>query len=372
MSVLAISNLYHSFCLAPAPPPPPPPPTPPPLPPPPLRPAQDASSVTRLYADVGDADNAPRAAHLHRRLHALRSARALRAAAPVPHPRGGRRVAAARALHAVDERRASPAPCASSTSTSPSTPAAIRVDPGGTLTLAGGAQIDGLLENRGVVRYELPAPLGTHVSGGAVRSCTEEAGLCGNDGAATSLVELRGSPTAPEVVSGLPQPCPAGYLGSSADLAAQRRSTCARACPRGAYCPSGSVNATLCDAGSFNPATHGASRAACIGCDKGARCAEGATSPSPCPEGTYQDEPGRSSCNACPADKYCLGNGTVTPQDSPCRREPGVAEYEDAGECRLCPVAHSCDGRLQTGARPGRTAPRWARRGARAAPPAAT
>ena len=53
--VLAVSNIYHSFCIAPAPPPSPPPPSRPPQPPPPSHPMQDAAGdehLVRLLLDT--------------------------------------------------------------------------------------------------------------------------------------------------------------------------------------------------------------------------------------------------------------------------------------------------------------------------------
>ena len=51
-SILKISSLYHSFCVAPAPPPPPSPPSPPPTPPPPTPPAQDVFDFASLHSAV--------------------------------------------------------------------------------------------------------------------------------------------------------------------------------------------------------------------------------------------------------------------------------------------------------------------------------
>ena len=52
--------------------------------------------------------------------------------------------------------------------------ASLQVSSAGALTLSSHARIFGPIHNLGVVRFQLPAPLGTFVSGGYLRSCDEE------------------------------------------------------------------------------------------------------------------------------------------------------------------------------------------------------
>ena len=92
----------------------------------------------------------------------------------------------------------------------------VHVFPNGMLVLAAQSQIDGQIKNEGVVRYEMPAPLGTFVAGGVVRSCSDEdPNICFHTDA--NFVERRGDPTYSIILDMLPQPC--GERGPELELA---------------------------------------------------------------------------------------------------------------------------------------------------------
>ena len=355
VTVLAMSNLYRSFCLAPAPPPSPPPPAAPP-----------PSALTKDARDAGE---------LIERLRDPAVGTVQLAATP-----GGYEVADADALAGLCAwpRRGltleAPPGGASlvrlrlalSSPVDISCPVrlvrlnvsielgALRVPPDGSLTLAGASVLAGTLENSGLVRYELPAPLGTYLPGGTMRSCDTATEPC--EYGATRLLELRGSTSEPSVTYRLPLPCLAGYLGDSTGGDDQLHATCARSCPKGRYCLEGSVNATACPGGTFNPTAGGSSSEGCIACPKGSSCPEGSIAPSLCLVNFFQDETGQSSCNKCrDGEQYCLRNGTVTPEPVPCDLTRGSAQYyldEHIG-CLLCPIGSSCDGRHRTKCPPG-------------------
>jgi hypothetical protein len=152
------------------------------------------------------------------------------------------------------------------------------------------------------------------------------------------------------------KPCPAGfYCDNSID------STSFVICPAGSFCPEGdttsnNVNKYVCPAGTYSAKTKLSAETECTPCDPGKYCLAGATSvsgscsagyvcpsgaatatptgifsfvdgdtgfnipapcpaghycsigssyPTPCATGTYQITTGQSSCDACPAGKYC-------------------------------------------------------------------
>ena len=98
----------------------------------------------------------------------------------------------------------------------------VHVQLGGQLLMFGRSEFNGELESRGLIRYQLPAPLGTYVPGGVFDASIVE---LLNDASATSSPLL--------LSSGLPLPCLAGYLGNSEALSAQRNCTCHQPCPKG-------------------------------------------------------------------------------------------------------------------------------------------
>ena len=217
---------------------------------------------------------------------------------------------------------------------------AVTISEGGTLQLSGQSRIEGTIENRGMLRYAMPAPIGMHVPGGRERACDAQTWCDADASAGAIVIEFDASATEP-TIHDMPQPCAAGYLGSSAAHGEQRSFSCSGACPRGAYCPEGSANATLCAPGTYNPAVGAQSSESCVPCQRGARCPKGAAAPIDCDEGSFQDTPGQSTCQTCPDGTYCPRKGMVTPQTAPCAR----GSYHDPlTNCTVCPIGSMCDG----------------------------
>jgi hypothetical protein len=88
---------------------------------------------------------------------------------------------------------------------------------------------------------------------------------------------------------------------------------CTASCPAGSYCNINDKVPKACPVGQYNP-NPGAS--ACLACGAGLYCAGGGTSDGvPCADGTYLLN---NVCTACPAGKFCLGNGVISPGPLPC------------------------------------------------------
>ena len=156
-----ISDIYHSFCVAPAPPPSPPPPTYPPSPPPPARPPQAVWNTTQLHAALADTDVSSMRLQPGDYVLAERDAFTnlcspprqsliIEGAASVsaqPHlhvtPMAGR-LEISCSIHLVNVRVSLAASAL-----------AVRVGALGSLLLSGQARIEGELDIQGVVRYEM-------------------------------------------------------------------------------------------------------------------------------------------------------------------------------------------------------------------------
>ena len=283
VNVKYISDIYHSFCVTPAPPPSPPPPSRPPLPPPPAQPPQDVWTAAQLYAALSDTS----ISHIRLREgrdYVLQGAEANAAIEKLCTPPRQSLAIEGVASTGSSQPHVQVMSSAGQLDISclvrlinlhMSVAQAVRVRTHGTLVLSGQARIDGELDVQGVVRYEMPAPLGTFVPTGIVRQCSEV--QCA-DGA-TAVVELSGP-------SSLPQPCMPGYIGNSTELAAQRTPACALHCAQGHYCPQGSAFPTPCPPGSFSAATQAASADTCSICPPGTACTAGSIAPTPCQPGT--------------------------------------------------------------------------------------
>lgn len=165
-------------------------------------------------------------------------------------------------------------------------------------------------------------------------------------------------------------------------------------CPRGKYCPAGTVTPIDCPLGMFNNATTAGSSAACIACwggyvcdsapltlpsklcpatfycpngtvsasltcTVGSFCAGGNSAPIPCPAGSYADAPGLAACKPCPMRSYCLagataplpcpagyvcGGNTTAPYVAPCPSGTysNVTSLASTAECTACPPGMYC------------------------------
>ena len=193
--------------------------------------------------------------------------------------------------------------------------------------------------------------------------------------------------------------CPAGMLcGEGLETESD-----AAKCPKGFYCPMGTVEAIPCMVGTHNPSLEGQSAANCLPCPKGSYCTEANITPKgvcqvgyycpspfinpfaskdvipkigsygpmqmPCPGGTYIDKRGTPSvefCLGCPDGYYCW-SGTSAPvvcprgsfcpanstEPSPC--QPGSygnqTGLSNEDMCTECPKGYYCDS-------PGMSGPR--------------
>ena len=135
------------------------------------------------------------------------------------------------------------------------------------------------------------------------------------------------------------------------------------ACPRGAYCTSGSSNIIKCASGTYNPKTGSTTSAACIACPIGNYCPVGSYEPVPCdpgyycpinsvsvvagnkcPQGTYSSVSPigvSTDCINCPPGSYCpLGSG------SPTFCPPGTynqfSSKYDPNDCLSCSLGTAC------------------------------
>ena len=125
----------------------------------------------------------------------------------------------------------------------------------------------------------------------------------------------------------VPSPCPTGYF--SRDYGNSDINNC-HPCTPGSYC-SGVANAeptAVCAAGYYCPAGQNVSSPVDYQCPHGYFCPNNSSSPLGCPSGTYQSKMSRSSCDACPAGRYCdasqaailhgvSGHGVIDPVECP-------------------------------------------------------
>jgi hypothetical protein len=155
-------------------------------------------------------------------------------------------------------------------------------------------------------------------------------------------------------------PCPMGTYYSG--IGASNRSFC-RPCQPSYYCSTtGNFDPTgqgLCSAGFYCPGGNIGPAEIKYTCPKGHFCGVGSEAPSPCPAGTYNQGVGRSTCDQCPALKYCpIGTvnpidckiGTVCPAGSAyeltCAKglyvPPNAGRMADMSECRECDAGKFC------------------------------
>ena len=121
-------------------------------------------------------------------------------------------------------------------------------------------------------------------------------------------------------------------------------------CGTGHYCPKSSwlQNQTACAAGTYQPATGGASQADCLPCTVGKYCPEGSSYQIVCPAGSYTPfnrttGAGPSQvidstlCLLCPAGYYCPA-GSVKPLYC----LPGTYSDYGSSSCTTCEVGRYC------------------------------
>lgn len=197
------------------------------------------------------------------------------------------------------------------------------------------------------------------------------------------------------------QPCPAGtYGGHGGGLHSPWQ---CKHCPKGHYCPIGSIVPEACPKGTYNSFENMTSNGACISCDGGMACPHvgiihpwvncsaghycfrGTVYPDdhPCPAGTYNDLQGSmraEDCLPCPAGKACgYGTGGNKLQDTSCAPghycpegtpfktkypcPPGTwhnaTNLESANDCLPCPRGKACvsGSAVPAGCKPGHFCP---------------
>ena len=193
--------------------------------------------------------------------------------------------------------------------------------------------------------------------------------------------------------------CTAGYYCiGKASSATPTDGVTGNICPKGYYCPSGSIYPIACPKGTYNGATQKSSLSDCLSCPPGKYCGSaglstytnvcqagfycvggnyelmpkagkctignycpaGSFSLNACPPGTYQDQNMQSACKTCPAGYFCLNDATTSPTLCPpgyyCPAGSSVALACPAGtytsksgrtivdQCTNCPSGYYCLG----------------------------
>ncbi|PFH32688.1 GCC2 and GCC3 domain-containing protein [Besnoitia besnoiti] len=158
----------------------------------------------------------------------------------------------------------------------------------------------------------------------------------------------RGSLSVGEGTGSACQECPAGNVCASEGI---QTLTDNEACPKGSYCPGGSVTAVACPAGTYNPFQFLASSQECLACPPGKYCGSaGATaSTGPCDAGTWCKQGSMSQDHtsgyaparlvACPLGAYCPAS---TPMPVLC----SAGTYQDSeaasDACKSCAAGAYC------------------------------
>uniref|UniRef100_A0A0G4HJ42 Tyrosine-protein kinase ephrin type A/B receptor-like domain-containing protein n=1 Tax=Chromera velia CCMP2878 TaxID=1169474 RepID=A0A0G4HJ42_9ALVE len=163
---------------------------------------------------------------------------------------------------------------------------------------------------------------GTYCPAGSVASVTCDAGsYCSTAGLGSPQASCPAGYYCPAGTStSTSNPCTAGHycpLGSSTPVACPPGTFLASTqndaladcttCTGGSYCESSGLTAVTgpCSAGFYCPAGSSAFRPSGSICPAGSSCSAGVASPSGCSSGNYQPLTGQSSCDACPAGRYC-------------------------------------------------------------------
>ena len=132
-----------------------------------------------------------------------------------------------------------------------------------------------------------------------------------------------------------PLVCAAGFVGG-VTIAQQSFASCAGRCPagklcptspslkpldcpRGSYCPEGSIVGVPCPAGTYGDAINLQSTDQCTACPQGHECPLGSAVPSQCTPGSYAPTLGSLQCLSCPAGY--VAEAKASTMCKPC--EPG-------------------------------------------------
>eukprot|EP00002_Diphylleia_rotans_P010730 TRINITY_DN2129_c0_g1_i2.p1 TRINITY_DN2129_c0_g1~~TRINITY_DN2129_c0_g1_i2.p1 ORF type:complete len:5186 (-),score=657.71 TRINITY_DN2129_c0_g1_i2:603-16160(-) len=165
-----------------------------------------------------------------------------------------------------------------------------------------------------------------------------------------------------------PQLCPPGTIGTK--LSATKQSDCEK-CPAGFYCSAYGLSSAEgpCDEGYFCPQGTKESSPPNSICPAHHMCPTGSALPTPCPQGTHQANVAQAHCDSCPAGFKCPGatepvpcpfsyycpEGTTTPTPCP----PGTYTHENetvgassATDCLPCPTGKYCAAEGANGAIP--------------------
>ena len=172
--------------------------------------------------------------------------------------------------------------------------------------------------------YQLPGANGTYVPGGLLRTCSEQDSLCDDSvpasGHVVQFITNARSEMQSLLIPRLPLACSAGFYGVAGEPynpSFQRSATCTAPCPRGHYCPEGSIEPIPCRPGTFNPSLGGTAIESCIPCQRGSYCSGAASSPTSCLDDFYQAELGKAACLPCTKGSFCPA-GSIRPQDKLC------------------------------------------------------
>ena len=123
--------------------------------------------------------------------------------------------------------------------------------------------------------------------------------------------------------------CPEGYYCDEKGMSVPKE------CPKGSYCPYGTINYIDCPAGSYCPSTK-------LG--NPLDCPEGYYCPTPqekyiCPAGKYNNIKGQTNCKDCPAGSYCP-TGSINPISCKFGNycQTGSSSEEECPEGYYCPT----------------------------------
>ena len=111
-------------------------------------------------------------------------------------------------------------------------------------------------------------------------------------------------------LTGCDHKCAAGHYGNAPNLAS---STCSGPCPKGHYCPEGTVLPVPCPEGTRMPNRQAVDMSDCMECAPGEyQSSSGSSQCLPCRPGSYTATSGATECIECSAGGYCDKSGAAT------------------------------------------------------------
>ena len=148
--------------------------------------------------------------------------------------------------------------------------------------------------------------------------------------------------------------CLQGYYGNAStatnpDCTVPGQTSVDTRCPRGSYCPEGSVIPTPCDPGTILPADGAANASSCVTCAPGSYSnisGNGNDACDACPAGRFAELGGSTRCDDCQEGGYCALEGQASALMAwlacPAGTIGNATGLTSVEQCLACPSGHFC------------------------------